>query len=529
MDAATAPIDPLAGGILMPHQRAWLEDPAPLKLMEKGRRTGVTWAEALDATIVASSARSAGGDNVYYIGDTRDKGREFCGTVAGFARSLAKELAEVEEFLFDDKRPDGESKFITAFRVRFASGYAVVALSSRPANIRGLQGIVIVDEAAFHADVSEVLAAVNALLIWGGKIRVISTHNGDDNPFNQLLRDCRKGLYGYSVHRVTFADAIDNGLYGRVCLVNGWEPTAQGQAKWYDMVLGSYGHDSEWRDEELFCVPRRGGGVYMPRSLVLSCAAEGIPVLRLTRPAEWYLDPDRLSQADAWYGDQITPILAALPQDRPCVLGEDFGRDGDLTAVWVLQREPDRIRWKTVLLLELRRVPFDVQGRLLTRLIGELPLFLHGKFDARGNGQQIAEDLQQRFGIATIDCVKATPEWYALHFPRYRAAYEERRIIVPDSEDVALDHASVVLVRGRPTMDDKRTRGSDGAPRHGDTAVAGLLAWAATEETAASPIEFRSAGGPWRGLSAWDEGPLMTLGGRQRGQAGVLKTLTGWH
>jgi hypothetical protein len=37
-------LDPLADGILMAHQKAWIEDDSPLKLGEKGRRTGITFA-----------------------------------------------------------------------------------------------------------------------------------------------------------------------------------------------------------------------------------------------------------------------------------------------------------------------------------------------------------------------------------------------------------------------------------------------------------------------------------------------------
>ncbi|HEY9347253.1 MAG TPA: hypothetical protein VIQ53_18170, partial [Inquilinus sp.] len=45
-------LDPLADGILMPHQKAWVADQSPLKLGEKGRRTGITFAEALDSTLI---------------------------------------------------------------------------------------------------------------------------------------------------------------------------------------------------------------------------------------------------------------------------------------------------------------------------------------------------------------------------------------------------------------------------------------------------------------------------------------------
>ncbi|MFQ5533462.1 MAG: hypothetical protein ACE5EM_01380, partial [Sphingomonadales bacterium] len=65
--------DPLADGILMAHQVAWIADESELKVNEKGRRTGITYCEALDDTITAATRRSDGGDNVFYIGDTRDK------------------------------------------------------------------------------------------------------------------------------------------------------------------------------------------------------------------------------------------------------------------------------------------------------------------------------------------------------------------------------------------------------------------------------------------------------------------------
>ena len=88
----------------MAHQRDWLEDPSPLKIAAKGRRTGITYAEALDDTLIAATSRSGGGDNVFYIGDTKDKGLEFIRYVGHFARVVSKEMAQVEEFLFEDKR-----------------------------------------------------------------------------------------------------------------------------------------------------------------------------------------------------------------------------------------------------------------------------------------------------------------------------------------------------------------------------------------------------------------------------------------
>ena len=73
----------------------------------------------------------------------RTRVAEFIGYVAHFAKIVAKELVDVEEFLFEDQLEDGTSKYISAYRVTFASGFRVEALSSRPENIRGLQGVVV--------------------------------------------------------------------------------------------------------------------------------------------------------------------------------------------------------------------------------------------------------------------------------------------------------------------------------------------------------------------------------------------------
>lgn len=163
--------NPFEDGVLMAHQAECLSYDVSILAIPKGRRTGITFAWGLNSTLIAGAQKAAGGDNVYYIGDTKEKGLEFIGYVAKFARVIAaqqaQEVSAIEEFLFEDQDDKGNTRMITAYRVRFASGFQVAALSSRPANIRGLQGVVVIDEAAFHQDVQGVLDAATALLIWG--------------------------------------------------------------------------------------------------------------------------------------------------------------------------------------------------------------------------------------------------------------------------------------------------------------------------------------------------------------------------
>ena len=65
--------NPLADGILMLHQRQVAALKASIIAIPKGRRTGITFGTMLDKTLVAAARKSAGGDNVYYIGDTRKR------------------------------------------------------------------------------------------------------------------------------------------------------------------------------------------------------------------------------------------------------------------------------------------------------------------------------------------------------------------------------------------------------------------------------------------------------------------------
>ena len=175
---------------------------------------------------------------------------------------------------------------IAAFRVVFASGFRVEALSSRPENIRGLQGRVCIDEAAFHKDVRAVLDAVNALLIWGGKIRIISTHNGVLNPFNELIQEAKAGKIPYSLHFIPFAKAVENGLYERTCLIAGKPATAEGKADWERLIRASYGVREAAMRQELDCIPADQEGAALSRVLIEQCMAlpGAVPIVRWALP-----------------------------------------------------------------------------------------------------------------------------------------------------------------------------------------------------------------------------------------------------
>ncbi|WP_299370446.1 hypothetical protein [uncultured Tateyamaria sp.] len=473
--------DPLADGILMEHQSEWLADDGDLKVCEKGRRTGITFAEALGDTLIAAAKRSAGGQNVFYIGDTKDKGREFIGYVANFAKALAQEAHPIEEFLFEDAQEDGSTKFITAYRIKFASGHRVEALSSNPANIRGLQGTVVIDEAAFHKDVREVIDAVNAMLIWGGKVRIISTHNGALNAFNELIREARAGKNGYKVHSYTFGDAVKNGLYKRVCLMSGktWSPEAE--AAWEAQLRSSYGPRIAAMEQELDAVPSEMDGAALTRVQIEACMQQGIPFKRWTQgDAFRNLDDAEMEKAAiAWCKEHLGPVVKSLDEDRQHFMGEDFARTGDATDIVILEQGVDLVR-RTKLVVELRNMPFKAQWFVLKWLLDRVPNFQKGAMDKGGNGAFLAEEAVRRYGNRIVE-VSFSRQWYEMHMPHYIEAFTDRTILLPKHEDVLRDHQALQYVDGIVRVPAKfRFKGSDGLDRHGDSAIAGALAFFAS-------------------------------------------------
>lgn len=474
--------DPLAEGVLMKHQREWLEDDSDLKLGEKGRRTGITFAEALDDTLLAAKSRVDGGMNVFYIGDTKDKGREFIGYVAHFARVVAGEAGAIEEFLFEDQKEDGSSGFISAFRVIFASGFRVEALSSRPENIRGLQGKVVIDEAAFHKDVRLVLDAVNALLIWGGKIVIISTHNGVLNAFNELILEAKAGKIPFSLHFIPFQKAIDNGLFRRVCLMTRKPYSKEAEIAWEAKIRAAYGVRTAAMKQELDCEPAESEGAALTRVQIEDCMRGGIPIVRWAQPDSFKNLPEdkRKAEALSFCEKELKPILDKLDPKLRHVFGVDFARTGDGSDYLIDAIEDDLTR-VCAFLAELRNVPFDQQRDILFYIIDRLPRRGAGALDASGNGAYLAEAAALKY--SGIYEVKLSQQWYRLNATPYVEAFGDKTVVRPKHDDVLRDHQALAYVGGIIKVpDDHRFKGTDGFPRHGDSAIAGMLSYYASRQ-----------------------------------------------
>ncbi len=490
--AITSTVGARAPAALLGYQQKWVADDAQLKVAEKSRRIGLTWAEASDDVLIAARDRSAGGQNVYYIGYNMDMAIEFIEACAMWSRVFDRAAGAIEEGeeLFRDEK-DAEQR-IKTYTIKFPSGFRIVALSSRPANLRGKQGVVVIDEAAFHNDLGELLKAAMALLIWGGKVRVISTHDGEDNPFNELVQEIRAGKRAGSVHRYSFDDAIEDGLFERVCMRKGTAWTQETEDAWRASVYKFYGDDAS---EELDVIPGSGEGAYLTRAQIVATQRPDIPVVRWSQPDSFAMLAKHLREAECreWCEANLLPLLKRLPDNRKHYYGCDFARHGDLSDIWPVQEQQDS-SLQTPFLVELRNIPYDQQREVLFYLVRRLPQFRGGAHDATGNGGYLAEAAAQEFGALRIQQIKLSAPWYIEHMPRFKAHFEDQTITTPADADVLSDLRAVKKTRGVPKVpDNARTTGTDGKPRHGDSAIALVLAMFAVEKIDVGEIDYMAA------------------------------------
>ena len=470
--------------ILLPYQAAWHRDTSPVRFGEKSRRIGWSWgALAAESVMEAGVRNAAGGMDQFYMGYNQAMAAEYIGDCRFFCTAFDAAIRSIDVWR-DVVLIENERRDILRYVIHMASGNRIEALSSNPYNWRAKQGHARIDEAAFHQNLREVVKGALAFLMWGGRVDLVSTHNSENNEFNEYKKDILAGKLPWSHHKVTFDDALAQGFYERVCLVRGQEYSKEAEISYRESVRAQY-PDAEDAAEELDCIPKRGTGAYFTRMIIEQCWDETIPVIGHARPSEFVTDPARLILTHQWIDEHLKPIIEAMPKDKRTAFGQDFGRSGDLSVIWVLQENGNH--WRTAFILELRNIPFDAQQAIALWILANLPLLQNAKFDSRGNGQSHAEAALQALGHSFVECVMLSQGWYAEWFPRYKAAYEGREIRVPKSEDIVQDHRLIVLRDGKPAVSAARVKGSDGKDRHGDSAVAGVLAWAAAMGDGSQP------------------------------------------
>lgn len=411
-----------AGRVLLPYQEAWRRDVSPTKLWEKSRRIGATYAEANDVVFTRLTAERP---LDYWFSSADESAAYEFADYCDFWMRTAEAVAD--RFTQEVEDPADPGRTRTAFCIRFPGGQKMTAMSSSPRRFRSKGGDVGLDEFAYHDRPAAMYEAAEPCTMWGGHLRVLSTHNGEESEFNRFVAmgrrhaadEARPGDIPWSVHRVTLPEAVEEGLVERINHVAGTRHTREGFLAERRSRCRSEDH---WRQEYL-AVPAVDSTAWLPYDLLQACEDE-----RAGRPE--------------------------LAEDGQRYVGMDVGETKDPTVIWTLERVGD-VLWTreiVVLVAEPLRVKQDA---LMLRL--RHPRAVRACIDATGIGAQIAQEAGAggkgepvKFSLPVKDEL-ASP---------LRGLFEDRRVRIPPSAEVREDLHSVRMTRtvaGHPRFDAART------------------------------------------------------------------------
>jgi len=194
----------------LPYQIRWIQDPSPLRIIEKSRQVGITYADAYHSVRVAS--REGARYDVYISSRDKFQARLSIEDCKKWAEILEILVADLGEIVFDEEHN------ASAYVIQFANGRRIHSLSSNPNALAGKRGHVKLDEFALHQDQRLLYNVAKPVTTWGGTLSIISTHRGVNTLFNQIIRDILEAgnPMGWSLHSVPIEEAVRQGIVERI-------------------------------------------------------------------------------------------------------------------------------------------------------------------------------------------------------------------------------------------------------------------------------------------------------------------------
>ncbi len=398
--ARIVPADPKA--IFLPSQSRWIKDRSRLKLAEKSRQIGWTWATAY-ACVRRTAAKGAKSDQWISSRDEM-QARLFIEDCKLWADVLHQAADYFGEQVID---PDTKQ---TAYVLRFANGRRIHSMSSNPDAQAGKRGGRVLDEFALHPDPRKLWAIAYPGITWGGSLEVFSTHRGSHNFFNQLIREVREGgnPKGISLHRVTLEDALNEGLLHKLQakLPPDDERQAMDEAAYYDFVKAGC-VDEESFQQEYMCRPADDDVAFLEYDLIAG--------VEYAAHVDWQ-----------------------AIEGKDLYLGVDIGRKRDLTVLWVLERLGDVLYTRHV--EALRNMAKPDQDAIIWPWIERCQ---RTAIDGTGLGIGWVDDAQRTYGEHRVEGVTfTTRSKEALAYP-VRNRMQDRTLRIPMLPAIRADLRSV--------------------------------------------------------------------------------------
>jgi phage FluMu gp28-like protein len=398
-----AKIKALAASFFLSYQAAWIKDDSRLKLMEKARQVGISWATSYRIVRQKSPADARLDAWVSSRDDLQARlFKEDCNHFAAILNAAAEDLGQV---VIDRERA------ISAYVLQFANGCRINSMSSNPDAQAGKRGDRVLDEFALHPDPRKLYAIAYPGITWGGSLEIISTHRGSANLFNQLIQEIKhKGNpKGISLHTVTLQTALDAGFLGKLQAKLPKDDPRQDmdEAEYFNFIKAGCTDDETFM-QEYMCVPTDDAAAFITYEMIDGCKY----------PA----------------GERWERTLEELASGGDLYAGIDVGRKHDRFVLWIDQIVGGVAFTRRLLVFQNRTfsaMEADVYPYLA------LPNLRRCCIDNTGLGMQFAERAQERFGKYRIEPVTFTGAVKEeLAYP-VRASLEDRSCRIPDTADVA--------------------------------------------------------------------------------------------
>lgn len=461
------------------YQTDWLKDESKVKIWEKSRRIGATYAQSYEDVRDCLKAKIP---SVWFSSADESAGKEYikyCEMWAKLHNAGAKTLGEV---VLDEKHG------IKGTVIEFKNGRRITALSSNPKAFRSKGGKVVLDEFAWHDDADTLWAAAKPCITWGFPLRILSTHNGTTCRYFRFIDQVKKDKLKWNLHTTTIHRAVEDGLVDKIL---GRKTTAAERAEWLDAERASCDDEDTWL-QEYCCVPVDGASAFLTYDVIRSCES----------------------------ADCLVEDLNSLSGDL--FLGYDVARKKDLAVISVLEKYGGMAWLRKLLVME--KTKFSAQKEILWRLLA-LPRLRRGCIDSTGIGMQMAEEAQDAFGKYRVEAVNFSgpvKEELAYGLRNY---FDDKAIRVPDDFAFREDLHSVKKVTTAAGNIRFDVAGTERAGGHADRFWAtALAAHAIGKDT--GPLRLASGSGSQdsRFLKGYEKAEnglyLRQPGQRKRGRPG---------
>ena len=447
----------------LPYQEKWINDESPLKIAEKSRRVGFTYASSYR---MFQKCLRRGKGFIQWV-SSRDKLtaqeliRDYISMWCKLGNVVAQGLDGKDEQIVD------QDKGITAFVCTFKNGARIVSLSSTPEAFAGKGGDVFLDEADLHRDSGALIDMAYPCIMWGNQLEIVSAYRIDgskETPFAKMVADAKKNNpQNASLHRVTIHDAIAQGIVEKINEKTGRRQTRE---EFLKQTRAGARTKQAW-ESQFECKVQAAGGKLLSVKDLAACELPQEEIDRIERenpnaPRFAGYDIARHKHASAWQ-EWIKLGVTLVLVKRETFHDLDFATQEKNLRTWMSRKE-----------------------KPIARLA----------MDATGLGMQMAENMARAFP-GRVDQVNLESHRRHECCMLFKDAFEQRHALIPAVETLREDFNAPTIVsaaNGAIRVHVPEFENAEGETSHADEFMAGVLAHSAADAGVIPPPPF-SAGG----------------------------------